>query len=126
MRKHLPKEFADLECVVECLPLGQYNACHPFSGYVINIKACTKPHLDGMDCGVCAVIPFGIWTGGHLCFPELGLALELKSGDIVLFRSNKLTHFNLDFEGKRGSIVLHSDRELLRWAEDRCGYKVIA
>ena len=38
-----------------------------------------------------------------------GIALELKNGDMVIFASSKLSHFNSHFNGKRASLVFHSN-----------------
>lgn len=70
---------------------------------------------------MCAVVPFGEFEGGELVFYELGLVLQLKSAHIVIFRSERLTHFNLHYSGTRGSLVFHSDGDLKRWVEDKNG-----
>lgn len=70
---------------------------------------------------MCAVVPFGDFEGGELVFYELGLVLQLTSGDVVTFRSERLTHFNLHYVGVRGSIVFHSDGDLKRWVEKKNG-----
>ena len=54
---------------------------------------------------------------------EPGIRLELKNGDLVLFRSRELSHFNLHFKGKRASIVFHSDSAGRGWVMDRNGWK---
>ena len=50
-------------------------------------------------------------------FEELGLVFELSQGDVILFRSDILTHYNLEYTGTRGSLVVHSDRHLKNWPE---------
>jgi len=37
------------------------------------------------------------------------LPLDLKLGDILVFPSSHITHFNTHFTGRRMTIVLHSD-----------------
>ena len=56
--------------------------------------------------------------GGELCLYEPGIVLESQAGDLVIFQSCKVTHFNLHFEGIRGSLVLHSDKTVDEWAEN--------
>jgi hypothetical protein len=56
--------------------------------------------------------------GGDLVFHELGLVFSGRNGDSSIFRSPDLTHYNLDFKGRRGSLVFHSDKAGKRWAED--------
>lgn len=48
---------------------------------------------------------------------EPGLVLDLKQGDFVVFRSPEVSHFNLDYEGHRASLVLHTDSEMDKWNE---------
>lgn len=48
--------------------------------------------------------------------------LPLKSGDMVVFLSCALTHFNLHYRGERASLVLHTDREITKWTEGRNGW----
>lgn len=86
---------------------------YPFGSIVINLNVVTNGHRDTMDHKVCLVIVLGEHEGGELCLEEPGLVLPMKSGDIVLFQSCKITHFNLHYKGERASIVLHSDKALL-------------
>lgn len=57
--------------------------------------------------------------GGDICFLEPGIRLELLCGDMVLFPSSKISHFNLDFKGERASFVLHSDGTGDNWVKNR-------
>jgi len=87
---------------------------------VVNIGAQLEPHTDPKDEGLCVVIPFGSWKGGELCLYDVGIVLELEPGDVVLFPSDRITHFNLEVEGLRGSLVMASDRDIKgSWMEDR-------
>lgn len=56
---------------------------------------------------------------------ELGMVLDLKPGDILIFQSSRITHFNLHSKGIRGSIVLHSDKVGRHWAKTMGGWKEI-
>ena len=118
----LPEEHEELELLVEALPLCDRPPSHPFAGIVLDINIITKAHRDGMDDVICLVIPVGHWTGGELCLHEPGICLELSQGDIVIFRSREITHFNLRYDGYRASIVLHSDKHLKSWHHDRNGF----
>jgi hypothetical protein len=42
---------------------------------------------------------------------EQGVVVEMCDSDFACFRSDETTHFNLDYIGKRASLVLHSDGE---------------
>ena len=48
--------------------------------------------------------------------------LELRSGDVALFRSSEVTHFNLDYKGLRASLVLQTDKEFAAWIRDHNGW----
>lgn len=78
--------------------------------------------MDSNDDRICVVIPFGAFRGGELVLHEMGLVIELQEGDIIIFPSSKLTHFNLHFTGVRGSVVMHSDKEVKSWIKDRNGW----
>jgi hypothetical protein len=118
----LPDTYEELDVYCEILPLGGDSPARPFSGFVVNICVSTNGHRDGSDKLICTVIPFGFWKGGEICLHELGLVIELKAGDILIFPSFNITHFNLHFTGLRGSLVLHSDVKGDRWVEDFNGW----
>ena len=81
-------------------------------------------NIDSQDDDLCVVLPFGDWKGGELCLYESGLVLELRPGDVVMFPSNHITHFNLHMEGYRGSLVLSTDSHMKGWIKDRNGWGV--
>ena len=60
---------------------------------------------------------YGEFSGGHLCFYELGLVFDLPPGSVAIFDSKRLTHFNCHFEGIRNSLVFHTDQQLGTWAK---------
>ena len=83
----------------------------------------TNAHRDRKDLKACMVLVIGEHEGGDLVLYEPGLVIPLRNGDAILFFSNKITHFNLGFRGKRASIVLHSDGSGKDWAVDRNGWE---
>jgi len=48
--------------------------------------------------------------------------LGMQSGDVIIFKSAKISHFNLHYIGKRASLVFHTDRAARSWAKDRNGW----
>jgi hypothetical protein len=50
---------------------------------------------------------------------EAGLVFESGHGDLIIFPSADITHFNLHFEGLRSSLVLHSDKTGDEWGLNR-------
>jgi hypothetical protein len=122
LQKHLPDAFDRLRVFCEILPLNQMPATYPFPGFVLNIQVCTEAHVDANDDTICVVIPFGPYEGGELVLYEAGLVLEIQEGDILIFPSYCLTHFNLHFTGVRGSVVMHSDKAVTTWNANRNGW----
>ncbi|KAJ6552568.1 hypothetical protein DFH09DRAFT_1496685 [Mycena vulgaris] len=122
LRKYLPNEHADISVYATRLPLNERSIAHPFGGFVINVRVCTRGHRDGGDKLFCVVIPFGDWTGGELVMYEPGCVFRPRSWDAIIFPSSRITHFNLHFEGVRLSLVLHSDKYGDRWVQDQNGW----
>jgi hypothetical protein len=108
---------------VELLPGKPGSPVAPFLSLVVNINVCTLGHRDGKDLVYCLVLPLGDFSGGALAMKEQGLVVELRSGDFMIFMSRDTTHFNLDYEGRRASIVLHTDGEFSKWKETRNGWR---
>ncbi|KAJ7763440.1 hypothetical protein B0H16DRAFT_1414177 [Mycena metata] len=118
----MPDEYEELKIFVTKLPLNERSLAYPFGGFVINVSVSTRGHRDRFDKLFCVVIPFGEWTGGELCLYEPGFVFKLRPWDIIIFPSWDLTHFNLDFEGVRLSLVLHSDKYGDQWVRDGNGW----
>ncbi|KAK6964712.1 hypothetical protein R3P38DRAFT_2592027, partial [Favolaschia claudopus] len=89
---------------------------------VVNLNACTGGHRDPFDKKLCLVVPFGPFKGGELCLYETGFCFDLCMGDVLIFPSCDITHFNLHFTGYRGTPVLHSDRQGDSWVKDFHGW----
>jgi hypothetical protein len=113
--RYLPEEYQVLVELVSLLPGNPGSAVSPFLSLVVNLNVCTEAHRDAKDKDLCLVLAIGDFKGGALCLLEPGLVLELMSGDIAVFRSAEVTHFNLHYAGKRASLVLSSDREFQKW-----------
>jgi hypothetical protein len=99
--------------------MGQVSPAYPFTGFVLNICVSTTGHRDVGDLKLCVVIPFGEWEGGEICLYEPRLVFQAGPGDLLIFPSSKITHFNLHMKGSRYSLVLQTDKGLSRWTEDR-------
>lgn len=50
---------------------------------------------------------------------ELGIRLQLLCGDMVIFPSARISHFNMPFKGERTSLVVHSDGSGDNWVKNR-------
>ena len=53
---------------------------------------------------------------------ELGIVVALCSGDIFMFESCSITHFNMPYTGYRGSLVLQTDAAITRYVANRNGW----
>lgn len=90
---------------------------------MINLNVTTSFHRDPQDQDICMVLVISDCQGGELCLYEPGLVVELRCGDMIIFKSVNISHFNLHFKGKRASFVFHSDRAGGAWAKDRNGWQ---
>ncbi|KAF8207540.1 hypothetical protein K438DRAFT_1755576 [Mycena galopus ATCC 62051] len=117
-----PDGYNEIKVFATKLPLNKRSMAYPFGSFVINVSISTKTHHDRFDKLFCVVIPFGDWTGGELCMFEPGFVFRLQPWDMVLFPSCDITHFNLDFEGVRLSMVLHSDKYGDQWIRNGNGW----
>ena len=115
--------YRDIEIYADALPNNEFSPAHPFTGFVVNINVSTQAHRDGKDLEACMVLDIGDHEDGDLVLYEPGVVLPLRNGDMVIFFSNRFTHFNLDFCGKRASLVLHSDAAGLEWVKNRNGWE---
>ncbi|KAI5894714.1 uncharacterized protein SCHCODRAFT_01090196 [Schizophyllum commune H4-8] len=120
IRQRLPDMHKELVMMAEVMP--QSNPAYPFTGFVVNINVATKAHRDANDFHGCALIVLGEHQGGELCLYEPGLVLPLREGDLFVFPSGRITHFNLLYKGERGSIVCHSDRAGTSWMRSQNGW----
>jgi hypothetical protein len=123
VRLHLPNEYTVVKSFVDVLPLNECPTAYPFPGFVLNLQVSTEAHRDSGDSTICVVIPFGTWKNGGIVLHEVRLLVDLSPGDILVFPSYKITHFNLHFDGLRFSLVMHSDKHGQSWVDDRNGWK---
>lgn len=121
-REHLPQRYA-----------AQADACrraHPawvipgtvFSTVTVNRNFRTALHLDAGDYaagfGILAAFRRGQpFSGGALCFPGFGVAVDLQEGGLLLADVHEW-HGNLPFRGPRGkweriSLVLYFREKML-------------
>lgn len=110
-----PDEYSGLRLDADSLPGNVHTIAYPFLSVVVNLNVATSAHRDRKDKGLCVVIAIGEFEDGELCLYELGLVVPLRSGDVLLFPSARITHYNIHFRGCRASIVLHTDVEIVKW-----------
>lgn len=118
----LPETYKSLDVSAWILPDNSETVCVPFIGLVINLNVAIAAHQDSKDNGVCLVLAIGDYDGGELVLYEPGLVVPLAHRDFTIFPSCELTHFDLHYKGWHASIVLHTDREIIKWCTDRNGW----
>jgi hypothetical protein len=86
----------------------------------ILVNTLTEPHVDSDDWigGWAWISPFGSFSGGDFCLPQLGVRVPLPPGGIAGLRGRELIHFTSKWSGSRYSIV-HFLKESIR----RCAKK---
>lgn len=122
LEQYLKPEYDILSIDCAHLPSNQASPVHPFLGFVVNLNIASRCHRDWGDNKFCIVLAIGDFEGGELCLMEAGLVIPMRNGDFTLFLSGDVTHFNLHFKGERASFVLHSDKEIRKWNDDRNGW----
>ena len=107
MEQLLPENVAELKITLEVLPCSHTSPVYPFSGYVVNLNVSTRAHRDLQDKKICLIIVISSedCIGGELCLVEPGLVLRLCNGNVIVFASATLTHFNTHYIGRRVSLV---------------------
>ncbi|KAG0702910.1 hypothetical protein DFH29DRAFT_1044782 [Suillus ampliporus] len=115
LQEYLPEEYEILEASARILLGNHHSPVLPFLSLVFNINIVTKGHRDGKDKHFCLVLPIGVFVGGELVMMETGLVVEVLQGDFIIFPSAKITHFNLHYQGRRASVVLHTDKAMDLW-----------
>ena len=122
LKDMLPDVYEQLDAYARLLPGNNHALSAPFLGLVINLNVVTTAHRDAKDSCACLVLAIGDFEGGELVLYEPGLVIPLQNGDFVVFSSYHITHFNLHYRGRRSSIVLHTDREMVKWQTTRNGW----
>jgi hypothetical protein len=86
----------------------------------ILVNTLTEPHIDRDDWagGWAWIAPFGSFSKGDLCLPQLGIRVPLPPGAIAGLRGRELVHFTDKWVGSRYSIV-HFFKDSIR----RCMHK---
>lgn len=124
VRKCFPQACAKLSETVETFPISGSSPVHLFGGVVFNFNISTHFHRDHKDDTLCLVLVLmdEKCEGGELCLYEPGLVIKARPGDMVIFRSAEVSHFNMHFKGTRASLVFTTDSDFRRWLERRNGW----
>jgi hypothetical protein len=87
---------------------------------MISEKTSTQ-HLDLLDAhqGFAVITSHGEFTGGELCFPDLGCKFPHRPSDILLFRSRYLRHYLAPYKGWRFAIIRFIHEGVMSWIESQ-------
>ncbi|KAI1077664.1 hypothetical protein F5B20DRAFT_592706 [Whalleya microplaca] len=90
---------------------------------VFGVNSFTQRHCDKHDIkhGFASLIPLGNYSGGDLCFPQLGLKLDYKPGSCLIFRGTELEHFVEDWQGYRLFVLCTNHQAVRNYAHRRMG-----
>ncbi|KAF8497979.1 hypothetical protein BU17DRAFT_72377 [Hysterangium stoloniferum] len=105
VKEYFPDEWKILMECADRIPGGHVLFGWPFTGAVVNFGQEERP-----------------WEGGAICFPELGLVIELQSCQTIAFRAHRQPHFNLHARGRRNSLVLSTEEAIVKNIADRNGW----
>jgi hypothetical protein len=122
MQNVLPTNFNDLDNLVEILPLNEWALAYSWSSIVVNANIATCTHRDKANEQVCMILTISECKGEVLVLHEVGIVVESRSGDAVVFPSISQAHYNLDFCGLRAFLVFHTDKDLQCWFKNINGW----
>lgn len=125
METLLAEDTKILTTIIDVLPGGQQSDYHPFTSCVVNLNVTTSCHRDSKDKLLCLVLVIQDKDthGGELGLLEPGIVLGLRNGDVVVFPSGEITHFNNWLKGVRSSLVFQTDIAFDQWVRDRNGFR---
>ncbi|KAI9781520.1 MAG: hypothetical protein M1839_005935 [Geoglossum umbratile] len=117
-----PEMYMRYNSILPFLPDGVQPSCGAWHACAINQGMITegKAHFDYSDyhCGLNAVTGWGDHTTAKLILWQLGLALEVKPGDAVLFLGRVLIHNAVDIQGGARSVVdCFTHEDPLTWTD---------
>ena len=83
-----------------------------YLGMALLLNYSVSPHKDRGDVklGWTATTLEGVWTGGHLVFPNYGIRINQKPGDVVFTRAALLLHYVSRIESGYRSCMTHSTK----------------
>jgi hypothetical protein len=115
------QHLSDVLCLLEPQMYVRYTSIKPFLPTEVQPScgawyACAlnqtmirdgEPHFDHCDyyCGLNAVTGWGDYIGAKLILWQLGLAIENKPGDVIMFLARILTHNSVDIQGESRNMV---------------------
>ncbi len=89
---------------------------HTSLGIIVNRRSGT--HRDSTDAkdSWAVMFPLGIFSGGDIEFPKLGLTSRYRSGDVVLLRAREVEHAVKEWSGLVRVTLVYFSKESV-WKE---------
>ncbi|KAI9764058.1 MAG: hypothetical protein M1839_006046 [Geoglossum umbratile] len=104
-----PEMYVRYVNIKHFLPDGVQPTCGAWYAYALNQSMTTdgEAHFDYSDyyCRLNAVTGWGDYTGAKLILWQLGLAVENRPGDAILFLGRILMHNSVNIEGRARSML---------------------
>ena len=109
-----PEVFSIFQTAV---PEGVRYAGSPFTTITVNRDFKTAIHKDKGNYSGYSVLTASplssVYSGGELVFPEYGVAVPMKRGDVLIADVGGLYHGNTEFTGSRISFVVYARNNLV-------------
>jgi len=85
-----------------------------FATLTINVNYQMKKHIDEADFpnGYCWLLTCGKYEGGHLYLNDMNMNIDASPGNLIAFKSKKLSHQCSTFTGQRYSFVFYTHNNL--------------
>ncbi|RPA72983.1 hypothetical protein BJ508DRAFT_314248 [Ascobolus immersus RN42] len=118
--KRMDEKLYEEYSSIELPPFVDKTLFWPFCMLAINRNCFSLPHKDLNDLarGFCFLLCWGDFKGGDVTFAELRLKIPLQKGQLLVFRSALLTHWNQPvYEGVRHSMVLFTPSRMFNWKQ---------
>lgn len=129
-RELMPAEFEDLNSRFQSVKDERYNLFGTaFTTVTVNNNYQVAVHYDGSNAvngkAVICVMERGEWSGGEFVFPQLGIGVDIRAGDIFIGDNQGLQHAMLPFDppdmesaGAENVMFVMYAKEALLWMDD--------
>jgi len=103
---HMAEECKKVWDAMRGIPVKDVEKMDPikslYHGHAVHFNKDHEPHVDQHSCwaGFDAIAPFGSYSRGFLEFPDLGIRIPSRAGDLFFIRGAALHHNAGDWTGE--------------------------
>ncbi|KAF8667673.1 hypothetical protein AX14_006321 [Amanita brunnescens Koide BX004] len=109
-QKGISNYLSQFEHITSCKALNFEDA---FTTVAVKEGSSEHVHIDRNDQGITWVLPIGEWEGGNMVFPQLGLEVPLRAGELLGFKASLLAHCTTPvIKGQRVVITMFTCRHI--------------